>query len=395
MQVLRLPSGVSDLLPGDCGAKRKAEEAVRKIFLSHGYEEVYTPMAEYYDLFLESKTALPSSELCKFIDVDGEILVIRPDMTVPIARLLSSSLKDAPSPYRLSYITEVVRKNSAPMEKEWEFTQAGVELLGVKDVSADAEVILLAVETLLKLGLTEFRIDIGNVNFVKSILLELDLNGSDETLLLKAMADKNIHALHSILEEQNVRQDLKDILEKVTLCFGEIPAVVQSFRELPLTEGARTALKQMEQLYDIAVDAGLSQYLWADFGMVQDLSYYTGMIFKGFLGNLGFPVVSGGRYDHLLEQFGRMLPATGFAIQLSRVFGLVKEVWKKKGKRKQVVIFCETGCRKEAFQYAKKLRELGVIVELDLVSKDIEVLAEKKHPGKTYLYLSKEGETIL
>ena len=158
---VQVPEGVQDFLPEECYNKRKVEEKLRKSFYLRGYNEIDTPIFEYLDMFTGSAAAIEQEKMYKFFEPGSRIMVLRPDITMPIARVVATKLKSSPLPIRLSYISSVYRYEDLQSAKQRDIAQAGIELLGARGPEADAEVIATAVESLRDLGLSEFQIDIG------------------------------------------------------------------------------------------------------------------------------------------------------------------------------------------------------------------------------------------
>ena len=165
----QVPEGVQDFLPEECYNKRKIEEKLRRIFCLSGYDEIDTPIFEYFDVFSGTKASIEQEEMYKFFEPGSRILVLRPDITMPIARIAANKLKNRPLPMRLSYISSVYRYEELQSGKQREVAQAGIELLGARGPEADAEVIATAIEAFLELGLTEFKSISGRSNFSRGL----------------------------------------------------------------------------------------------------------------------------------------------------------------------------------------------------------------------------------
>ena len=165
----QVPEGVADILADECAVKREAEAAVRGVFLGHGLREVCTPAFEYLDVFSTGQAVLEQEQMFKLTDPKGRILVIRPDITIPIARMAATNMKGEPKPHKLFYISEVFRVNGNGADGLREFTQAGVEMIGIPGVEADGECISIAIQAMKTAGIEDFRIDIGQVEFLESI----------------------------------------------------------------------------------------------------------------------------------------------------------------------------------------------------------------------------------
>ncbi|HHU48938.1 MAG: ATP phosphoribosyltransferase regulatory subunit [Caldicoprobacterales bacterium] len=310
----QIPEGVQDSLPDECYNRRKIEDRLRRIFYLSGYDEIDTPLFEYLDLFAGETASLKQEQMYKFFEPGSRIMVLRPDITMPIARIAATKMKAYPLPLRLSYIGSVYRYDYQSRTRQREIAQAGIELLGSRKPEADAEVIALAVESLLGLGLSEFQMDIGQVEFFKGLVEQAGLNEEQSEGLRRLIDQKNSLALEMQLKELNISAETKNNLLQIPVLFGG-REVIRSAMVLTKTERCIKALQNIDQVYRQLERYGLSKYIAIDLGMVQSLNYYTGMIFRGMVRDMGYPICGGGRYDTLVSEFGADLPATGFALE--------------------------------------------------------------------------------
>jgi len=292
-------------------------------------------------------------------------LVLRPDLTTPIARLAATKLKGEKPPYRLSYCGNAFRnERETGGAKLREFTQSGIELIGADHPLSDAEVITATVECLLAAGLENFQIDIGQVAFFKGLAAQLGLD-AEQTEQLREMVDrKNSLAIEELVALCDADDALKALVVSLPSRFGGME-VVDGIDESLLGDTARSALDNLRQVYSIIRDYGMESYVSIDLGMVQSLNYYTGIIFKGFTHGVGYPVCGGGRYDTLLAEFDAPLSATGVAIGIDRVVSAL--MWQKKEVAVQpeiTLIACDNDDRAAAYVYARTLREEGKTVQM-------------------------------
>lgn len=373
----QVPDGVNDILADECALKRGTENRVRGVFQGHGFHEVSTPTFEYLDVFNNKKVVLEQEEMFKLIDPSGRILVLRPDVTVPIARMVSTNMKAAPKPLKLFYISDVYRVNQTQSTNQREFTQAGVEVIGVNNAEADGEIIAVAVEALLSSGLEDFRIDIGQVGFFESIIDEIDISGVDKKRVRNFIQHKNLVAVEEFLDSRGINGRYKDLLLSIPVLYGEVEEVLERAREFQLNNGATKALDEIEEVYQIVKEYGFKQYVSVDLGMVNEFLYYTGIIFKGFTRDLGYIICSGGRYDSLYEEYGDPCPATGFAINVNRVVQALKKQRRDEsfGEKSYILSYARKD-RKKAIDIAKKLRNAGYSIELDILMRGMEELME-------------------
>ncbi|GFN22207.1 MAG: ATP phosphoribosyltransferase regulatory subunit [Thermoanaerobacteraceae bacterium] len=315
---LQLPEGVDDFLPGAAAAKRDLEYKLLTLFQGWGYQEVVTPTFEFVEVFQAGQANGSEDVLYKFIDRQGRVLALRPEMTAPIARLVATRLKREKLPLRLCYSATVFRYEDPARGRRREFNQAGVELLGASGVGADCEVVALAVEALLQAGLKEFRIGLGQVAVTKGVLAELNLPGEALARVKEAMVGKDWVRLSYLCEEYGLKGDARRCLELLFTLHGGREAL-RGAGPLSKMKAAREPLEHLEEVLAVLERYGLGSYLFIDLGILRDFDYYTGLVFEGYTAGLGFPVLGGGRYDELLQEFGYPCPATGFAVGLERV----------------------------------------------------------------------------
>lgn len=366
------PEGIQDILQNECYFKKNLEDRIRKVFRSSGYYEVETPIVEFYDVFSTEENIIPQETMFKFFDQQGRILVLRPDITIPIARVAATKLKDAAYPLRISYIGNAFKYNELGGGKQKEFTQAGVEIIGVNTPEADAGVIATAIDAVKATGLENFQIDIGQVEFFKGLMEETGLS-AEETEKMRVLIDrKDFLGIEELVKEHNIRGDLKELILDLPKLFGSTD-VIDRVEKYPINERSIKALNNLRSIIEILDDYGLSKYVSVDLGMVQSLNYYSGTIFRGFTYGVGFPILSGGRYDRLVEKFGKSSPATGFSMGINMVMmALDRQKIEFEKPRVDTLVCCKQEGRKTAFQICESLRKQGLAVEMDINRGDFE-----------------------
>lgn len=370
------PEGVQDVLVNECFVKRNLEDKIRKVFRSSGFYEVETPNVEFYDVFLAEDGITAQETMFKFFDNQGRILVLRPDITIPIARLAATKFKDANYPLRFFYIGNAFNYKELGGGKQKEFTQAGVELLGVNSPEADAEIIATAIRAVKVSGLENFQIDIGQVDFFKGLMEETGLS-AEETEQMRALIDrKDYLAVEELVKAHNIREDLKKLVLSLPGLFGSLD-VIDRVEKYSLNKKSITALENLRKVLKILEDYGLNQYVSIDLGMVPNLNYYTGIIFRGFTYGVGFPILSGGRYDNLVEKFGKVSPATGFSLGINMIMMALErqKIDSEKPSIDSLICYREEG-RKTAFEVCQALRNQGLVVEIDVTGSGIEDLKQ-------------------
>lgn len=318
-RVTHTPKGVSDVLWEEAELKFHIETVARDIFRKNGYKMVQTPTFEYFDVY---HTATPNhaESMFKFFDVDGRMLALRPDFTTSVARLAATKSVGEAVPLRLCYSGNAFQNEEAfSQARQREFSQVGIELIGENSAEADAEVIRIAIETLSAAGMTEFQIDIGQVGYFLGLAQQAALSSEETDALRQMINDKDFVSIENFLDGFSMPEPLRQIFMELPNQFGTISVIADALKNQDISEESKAALLNLKQVYDILKEQGLEQYISIDLGMVPHLDYYTGLIFKGVTYGVGFPICSGGRYDNLMEKFGRKMPATGVAIGVERL----------------------------------------------------------------------------
>lgn len=377
-KVFEKPTGVKDHLPEVVAKLRRIETRVLDCMSTWGYNQIITPTLEFYDT-VGAASSTSDKKLFKLLDQNGRTLVLRPDLTAPIARVVASLLKEQPLPLRLSYHANVFRAFEEEAGRESEFYQTGAELVGDGSPDADAEVIALAIACLQASGVKTFKIALGHVGFLNGLFDET-LSGLEEeqNALKECLLNRDYVGYRQLLRgftgvEGKVREELESILR---LRGGqEICEQAISITGNPV---AHEAIRHLCEIYKVLKAYGVSEHVLIDLTMIGDFSYYTGMTFEGYAANLGFPVCSGGRYDNLLQQFGRPAPATGFALKTTRILEVAED--EGLGLPRRILVLYTAEQREAALRHARELRSgERVSVETRCVSE--ETGAEKQTDG--------------
>lgn len=389
------PEGVVDILPQDASVKRKIEADIRELFAGYGYSEVETPGIEYYDVYA-SGDFVSTEDMYKMTDLDGRLIALRFDGTIPVARLSATLLKDEKPPLRLSYVENMYRFKKTGGGKLREFSQAGVELLGLQNSEADAEVVALGIQSVLQTGITDLQVSVGQVEFFKGLVEEWGLTADEELELSTAVDQKDIVRIEKIAERLGLSEEAKEILDMISNKFGTYD-VLDAFEDKVKNDRSRAALTNLREILQVLEDYELIQYVSVDLGMLRSLDYYTGMIFKGFTYEIGFPILSGGRYDKVVSNFGRELEAVGFSLGINLVLTALR-------RQDKLPEFVEVdaivgykegeGMRKAAFATAKELRAMGnkVIVDTEhRTEEELDAYAEE-HGIDQVVFIEEEDE---
>ena len=310
---LRIPMGMRDLLPEEVVVQERLEEQILTLFRQWSYQKVLTPTLEF------SACVQPDVEqddsLYKFFDRNGHILTMRPELTIPIARLVSTRMRGGEFPLRLCYGADVYRNTTV---RHREFRQVGVELVGSDQELADAEVIALAVEAIAGLGLKNYQFNLGHMGIFKGLMLEAGVEEGIQAKLEEALARKDMVGVESLVRQSGLPGRVQELLLHLPHFHGgeEILDEVLGWSERP---AIRQAVESLRRIYRYLKDFGVQANVSLDLGILRGFSYYTGAVFEGYVPGMGFPVVEGGRYDALYADFGVPQPATGFAIHLGNL----------------------------------------------------------------------------
>ncbi len=316
--LLHTPEGVRDIYGTECETKNKLQDILSKTLIQYGYHDIVTPTFEFFDIFNGERGTLSSKEMYKFFDREGNTLVLRPDITPSIARAAAKYYADETLPLRFSYTGNVFINNSSYQGLMKETTQMGAELVGDLSVQGDGELIALAIELLLKAGLTKFVVDIGHAGFFKALMEDAGLDESDTQQLKILIDNKNYFGIENLVESKHIRKDLKDVLIALPKLSGSV-TILNTARHMTDNMEALQAIDRLESIYKIVCAYGYEKYISFDLGMLTTYDYYTGVIFRGYTYGSGDAVVKGGRYDHLVGQFGKDAPAVGFAVIIDQL----------------------------------------------------------------------------
>lgn len=387
------PNGTRDFLFQECTLMEEIEHRLRRTFIDRGYEEIRTPMIEFYDVFAFQNRPVDEEKMYKFFDYEGRILVLRPDMTIPLARVIGT--KKMKTPLKVTYSGNVFRANESLMGKYNEMTQTGIEIIGIDNIRAEVECIVSAIAALQAAGIQSFKIEIGQVELYKSIVKKLSLREEDEHALREYIESKNFAALSRFLQEKQL--DMQDetvrLLQKLPRLFGGLE-VVEEAEKLAVSKEMKRAIARIKNIYENIERLGYGGYISIDLGMIQHLNYYTGVIFRGYVCDVGEEIVSGGRYDELIENFGEPLSAVGLAIQVNQIVRTLQE-HKEDSYKKQIDVLIYYSL--EMISEAEKLRILlgkdGIKVELSMLENLQDTFQfARTHDVKTVIDVS--GDTL-
>ena len=376
------PDGFCDMLPSVCAFQKDCEGKLRELFALNGYKEIMTPGLEYCDIYT-STGFVAEEELYKLTDQKGRLLAIRYDGTVPAARYAATTYKDSEMPIRLSYIENMYRFNQMGGGKQSGFTQAGVELLGAKGPAADAEVIALAISSAREMGIEDLQISIGQVLFIECLGRQMDIGQDDLAVIREAVESKDSVTIDKICDRLGLAGEDRKTLLMLPESQGQYD-VIDSFMERVTDETAKAVLNYIKEVLDCLDEYGYLKYITVDLGLIGSIDYYTGLIFKGYTYEVGFPIISGGRYDNVVSRFGRDAEAVGFSLSITlAVTALIRQDAVMPDATADAIVGFDSsikGARASAIALAQTMRADGSKVVFDstaMTEEELEEYADK------------------
>ena len=306
-----IPSGTRDVLPDETRELRMITDALRATFERHGYGEVYTPALEY-----ESVLARAGIEglgpVHRVFDDAGATLVLRSDMTVPVARLVATRYPDVTDSLRFCYFAHCYRGARPQWSQPRELLQAGIELIGAPAPAGTAEALTVLCDALDSTGLSDYRVGLGDASLFTTLMDRLNIDPAARPGLLETLASRDFVELHQRLSAIGLPEESVALLLSLPQRRGG-PEVLQA------TPGpAADAVSGMRQVSEL-LEPHVAERVIFDLGLVRSIGYYTGAVFEVYDPALGVPIGGGGRYDELLGRFGASRPAVGFALNVEQL----------------------------------------------------------------------------
>ena len=347
----------------ECEARRTVEGILSRVFSGRGFTEVVTPGLEFLNVYDLKTGMMPVEMMYKLVDSKGRLVVLRPDSTIPIARLVATRLKGYQLPIRLFYNQSVFMANPRLKGRSDEVVQTGIEIIGSDSRRADLEVITTAVEALNACKTTDFRLEIGHIGLFHSLISGLKIESEEREEIRRLIESKNYPALNDYLNGLEGDAKTIEILKQLPSLFGGEEVFEKAAN---LFDDAKTEyiLSYLKSIYNDLSALGLKEKISIDLGIVNRTDYYTGVVFRGYIEGFGETVLSGGRYDTLIVEFGSDLPATGFGINVDAVArNLLKTTDDIRATVPDVLVYGEDGCEMKALMYAKTLIESGLVAE--------------------------------
>ncbi len=394
--LLFTPEGVRDIYGEDCEKRYKVENEIHSTMKLYGFKDIQTPTFEFFDIFNRERGTVKSKDMFKFFDQYNNTLVLRPDITPSIARCVAKYYGGEEMQIRLCYTGNTFVHRSGYQGKLSEITQVGAELMNDDSSDADGEIIGMTIECLKKTGLREFKVDIGHADIFRGIVEEAGLSREETEQLKVYFANKNIFAVEDMMEKKNIPAECRELLVKLPDLFGNVDTI--SFaRERTANPRTLAALDRLEKIHEIIRAYGMEEYITFDLGLLSHYEYYTGIIFKAYTYGTGDAIATGGRYDSLVEQFGKKTPAVGLAFVLDQLMeALSSQEVEINARETDTLVLYRSANRGKAIEIGNELRSENKPVRL--MRKNAETpLDEYKAFGRrnevsSILYIDDTGE---
>ncbi|HAJ95943.1 MAG TPA: hypothetical protein DCP02_06895 [Actinobacteria bacterium] len=359
---LRLPSGFRDIFPLESSERNKIKKIIGHLFKSWGYGEVKTPVMEYTENISIGVGSDWKNKLINFIDIDGSLISLRADMTIPIARLAGMRIKENQLPARFCYFCDAFRQTGSQVGNKRVYSQAGLEFLGSrKRLEGDLEVLTIFIRVLRALGLDNFRIGQGHIGFIDGLFNWLKLDDGGRKELKKYIVNKDFVRIEDFLKKIDSKK------AKIFMEFmhpendiKKISGIVSSIGE----ESLSGVFDYLNELYLRLEEQGYGKYLIFDFSIIRDFDYYTGLLFEVYSREITEIIGSGGRYDGLIRKFGTDMPATGFALDIDILHGALGD--SNLIDDKKIMLSCPSGSNSGTglIRLADRIRDLNINVEI-------------------------------
>lgn len=392
-QLLHTPEGVRDIYNDECERKIILEERLLTVLKSYGYHPIQTPTFEFFDIFGKEIGTTPSKDLYKFFDREGNTLVLRPDITPSIARCASKYYMEQAIPIRLCYTGNTFRNNSSYQGRLKENTQSGAELIGDGSVEADAEMLALSAQLLKTAGLKEFQLSVGHADFLRGLFEAANLEEDVMEEIRNLLLNRNLYGVQEVVEQHVADENLKQLfglLTDVMLDKEKITSAKAWAADYPRVFHALTRLEELDELLEVYK---IRKYVSYELAMISGFNYYTGIIFAGYTFGSGEAIVNGGRYDNLLQSFGKSAPSIGFAVVINQLMAALQRQNVRIPFENTTKWFIYSGqYRQDAIKDAQVLRSRGEQVELMPLTEQntrevYETYAEQNHIQDIIFYM--------
>ena len=359
---LRLPAGFRDIFPLESSERNEIKKIIGHKFKSWGYGEVKTPVMEYTENISIGVGSDWKNKLINFIDIDGSLISLRADMTIPIARLAGMRIKEDQLPVRFCYFCDAFRQIGSQIGNKRVYSQAGLEFLGSrKRLDADLEVMTVLIRVLIALGLDDFRIGQGHIGFVNGLFDWLKLDDGGRKKLKNYIVNKDFVKIEDFLKKID-KKKVKIFMELMhpENDIKKISKIVSGIGE----ESVFSVFDYLNELYLRLEEQDYGKYLIFDFSIIRDFDYYTGLLFEVYSREITEIIGSGGRYDGLIRKFGTDIPATGFALDIDILHGALGDSDLINEKKIMLSYPAELSTAAGLIKLADRIRDLNIYVEI-------------------------------
>lgn len=367
-----IPDGTRDYIFDECILPQEIEKRLAKIYSERGYRCLMTPLTEYYDVFDIKNKFMSQESMYKLTDMGGRLIVMRPDNTTPVARVVSSRLKDEPLPLKIFCNQHVYRINSNYSGKQCEILQSSAEIIGGDIMKGDITALSTAFSVLDSIGELggDYVIEIGHAGFYKALITNLNLNEEEAEKALEYIATKDSSEVGFLEGEGDSYKKARQIIMTLPSLYGGYEVFAAAEKLACDNPEALKVLDYLKKIYTVFKDAGFGGRIMIDLGIAHEIDYYTGMVFCAYSPLAGEPIISGGRYDELFSNFGRDIPAVGFALNIDLIAEAIRKRYGTKSEDvPDAIVFFEPSDLGTALEYIRirdiKKYELSVCATLE------------------------------
>lgn len=363
-KLLQTPDGVRDTYDTECEKKRNLLAKLHHVLKLYSYHDIETPTFEFFDIFNRDKGSVPSNEMYKFFDRDNNTLVLRPDITPSIARCVAKYYADEDFPVRLCYTGNTYINTLKLQGKLKETTQIGAELINDDSTAADAEIISTVIDCFKEIGIKDFQIEIGSMDYFVGLVKESGISEETAVRIKEYINIKNFFGLSEYLKELNVPDNIKEAFLAFDSLFGGEEMIDRAISYVA-NDMSVQACERLRRIYKALSYYGYETNIGFDLSMLDGYNYYTGIIFRGYTYGTGDAIVTGGRYNNLLKQFGKDAPSIGFAFKVDELMNAMnRQDIEIPVERTDSIVLYEIENQEAAIAFAMKKRADGRSVEL-------------------------------
>lgn len=394
-RLIHTPEGVRDYYNYDCAAKQEIGSRLDTVIKSYGYNFIQTPIFEYYDIFAKERGSASSREMFKFFDNNNDTLVLRPDITPSVARAVAKYYEDEDMPIRLAYHGNTFCNSHSYRGAMMEMTNVGCELFNDDTTDADAEIIAMVIDCLRTAGLKEYQVEIGNIEFFLGLVEEAGLDNDEASDLRTLIATKNYPGIDKMLKDKAISDELRNTFLMLPKLYGTMEDI-DKIAGMTGNARALAAVERLKKVYQLLSYYNVQEYVSFDLSNIGAFKYYTGITFEAYSYGTGQKILTGGRYDRLVKQYGKDCAAVGFAIKLDvLMLALSRQKIDVQTDLNVTMVVYDRSRKAEAVALAEKLRKEGNRVQLlkkfnEKTMDDYQAYAKREFCDKIY-YCDADG----